>query len=389
VPSAKPSCASASLTHALRQRFGPRPIDLDIIAYGSRRVDTPELTVPHPRLSERPFVLAPVADLAAGTTGPAAHIAQLWQRSGGESQVGRAGLARVLALPGGIVWPVGGRTRVMAVLNVTPDSFSDDGCTGVAQAVAAGLRLVEQGADVVDVGGQSTRPGAVRVSAEEEARRVLPVLRALREQLPPGVLLSVDTFYGSVASSAIAQGAHIVNDVSGGGRFDHTLLAAVADSDAAYVLMHSRGESDTMQRPEFTRYADVVKEVAVELRAAGERCVAAGIEPWRIVLDPGIGFAKDKDSNLQLLRNLPAVRPGAPGALRNAPLLVGPSRKGFLGSLAGGRPPAERDWATAAAVAACVAGGAELVRVHNVAAMRDVVAVADAIHRKLRDERRG
>ena len=266
----------------------------------------------------------------------------------------------------------------MGIINVTPDSFSDGGdVTTAADAVAAALDLAAAGARVIDVGGQSTRPGAQWVSAAEELRRVRPVIEQLRDRLPPEVVISVDTFYGRVASAAVSAGAHLVNDVSGG-RWDPELLGAVAASGAAYVATHSRGTPESMQSAEHTAYpAGLLTQVSAELRELCRRAEAAGIEPWRIMIDPGLGFAKGKDANLQLLRGLRSIR----GSLPHAPMLVGPSRKGFLGLLTNGKPPKERDWATAAAVGACVAGGAAIVRVHNVWAMRDVVAVADAIYR--------
>ncbi len=388
------SCGATPLTracNAVAQRFGPRPIDLDIIFYGRRRIETPALQVPHPRLAERLFVLAPLADLAArggvaassldGPGGPLAAAAELWQQRGGEALVGRAGLVRVVPLPGGRMWHLGQRTRLMGVLNVTPDSFrcvvagaarasarltapiccvSDGGQhASTAAAVEAALRMVADGADIIDVGGQSTRPGAPRVSPEEEARRVLPVLAALRGRLGDA-LLSVDTFYAAVAEGAAAEGAHIVNDVSGG-RIDAALFGAVARTPLAYVLMHSRGEPQTMQLPQHTAYGaplslepcnaaasssdapllssagDVCAETGAELLESGAQAQKAGVEPWRMLLDPGIGFAKNQAENVELLRHLPDVRRAldAPGALRHAGLLLGPSRKAFLGRITG------------------------------------------------------
>jgi 2-amino-4-hydroxy-6-hydroxymethyldihydropteridine diphosphokinase/dihydropteroate synthase len=197
----------------------------------------------------------------------------------------------------------------------------------------------------------------VRVSEEEEARRVIPVIAALRGRLG-SALLSVDTFYASVARAAAAEGAHIVNDVSGG-RLDAGLFSAVGDTSALYLLMHSRGDPATMQEPRFTTYGaplacacrctradaappagDVCAEVGAELLASGAQAQAAGIEPWRMLVDPGLGFAKTQESNLALLRRLPSVRAAldAPGALRRAPILMGPSRKGFLGRITGALP---------------------------------------------------
>ncbi len=280
----------------------------------------------------------------------------------------------------GVVWRVPGRewtlgagrrTLVMGIVNVTPDSFSDGGrCVTAQAAVVHGLQLLEDGADILDIGGESTRPGSQPVSAEEELARVLPVIRGLRERTD--VPLSVDSWKAEVAEAALAAGATIVNDISGFA-LDPRLAAVAARAGAGCVLMHMRGTPQTMQQ--FTHYADVAGEVASELACALGRAAAAGIPPERIVLDPGIGFSKTAEQNLELIRGL--------GRLRRAlgrPLLAGPSRKSFIGKLLPGNPPAaERDWGTAAAVAACILYGADIVRVHNVAAMRQAALVADAL----------
>jgi 2-amino-4-hydroxy-6-hydroxymethyldihydropteridine diphosphokinase/dihydropteroate synthase len=366
----------------LLQRYGPRPIDLDIIAYGDRVLELPHLQVPHPRARERHFVLAPVNDLDtcdAESTGPASRLAAWWRSSGGEALVGNKDLCRVLPLAHQRVLTFGITTHIVGVLNVTPDSFSDGGdVSGVASAVDAALAMAAAGASVIDIGGQSTRPGAAPVSASEELSRVLPVIQQLHKALPAEVAMSVDTFYGEVATAAVAAGAHIVNDVSGG-RWDPTLLPAVAASGAAYVAMHSRGAPITVHAAEHSVYpaGGLILQVRDELQDVCRRAEAAGVHAWRILIDPGIGFAKTREGNLQLLRELASIRPCLP----HAPIFVGASRKGFLGALAGGKPPKERDWATSATVTASIAGGAAFVRVHNVPAMRDVVAVADAIYR--------
>lgn len=264
---------------------------------------------------------------------------------------------------------LGARTWLMGVLNVTPDSFSDGGLYfDRAAAVARGLALVEAGADIVDVGGESTRPGgAQRVGEAEERRRVVPVVKALREQGAPAI--GVDTTRASVARAALEAGADLVNDVSGL-RFDPELSRVVAESGAPVVLMHLRGDFETMHHE--PRYADVLGEVVAELRQALARADRAGIAREQTLLDPGIGFAKDKDHSLELLRRLPEL------SALDRPLLVGPSRKSFIGKLLE-RPAGERLMGTAAAVAACVLGGAHIVRVHDVEEMAQVARVCDAI----------
>jgi dihydropteroate synthase len=259
----------------------------------------------------------------------------------------------------------------MGVLNVTPDSFSDGGLfIDPDAAVAHGLALVAAGADLVDVGGESTRPGAERIDAVEERRRIEPVVRRLTAA---GVLVAVDTTRSEVAAAALAAGAVLVNDVSAGAA-DPDMVRVVAGARVPYVLMHSRGPSSDMA--DRARYDDVVGEVAAELRERRDAAVAAGVDPARIVLDPGLGFAKNAAHNWTLLRALPALH-----ALGH-PLLIGGSRKAFLGSLlADGntpRPTAGREDATAALSALAAAGGAWAVRVHAPRASRDAVEVAAA-----------
>jgi dihydropteroate synthase len=264
---------------------------------------------------------------------------------------------------------LGPRTWIVGVLNVTPDSFSDGGLfEDTAAAVRRGLALFQAGADIVDVGGESTRPSAAPVDEGEERRRVVPVIRALREAATG--FLSVDTTKASVAEAALAAGADLVNDVSGFS-FDPELPRLVAQYGVPVVLMHLRGTFATMHRA--PRYDDVAAEVAAELSRAVARAERAGVRRGQIVLDPGIGFAKDASHSLELLRRLPELE-----AL-DRPLLVGPSRKSFIGKALGGAPPDRRLMGTAAAVAVAVMGGAHVVRVHDIAEMADVVRVCDAI----------
>jgi dihydropteroate synthase len=258
------------------------------------------------------------------------------------------------------------RTYLMGVVNVTPDSFSDGGSyTAEDAAVARGAALVADGADFVDVGGESTRPGAPPVATAEERRRVLPVI----ERLAGLTTLSIDTYKAEVADAALAAGAEIVNDVSGGA-FDPELLGVVARHGAAVVLGHLRGAPADMQSR--ASYGDVVIEVLNELSERVARARAAGVA--RVLVDPGLGFAKTAEHNLTLLARLGEL------ARLGCPIVVGASRKSFLGQLTG-RAVDARELATAAADAAAVLHGAHVVRVHDVAAQRDAVRVADAIRR--------
>jgi dihydropteroate synthase len=263
---------------------------------------------------------------------------------------------------------LGERTLVMGVLNVTPDSFSDGGRFGSTdEAVAEGLRLFEAGADLVDVGGESTRPGSASVPEAEETRRVAPVIEGLRSR--GAGYLSVDTTKAEVARAALEAGADLVNDVSGF-QFDPGMLPVLARSGAPAVAMHLRGSFATMH--ERRSYGDVLAEIAAELRATLQRAEAAGVPRDRLVIDPGIGFAKDAAHSLEALGRLGEL------ASLGRPVLVGPSRKSFLGKVLD-LPVGERLFGTAAAVAACVFGGAHVVRVHDVREMVQVVRVCDAI----------
>jgi dihydropteroate synthase len=263
---------------------------------------------------------------------------------------------------------LGGRTLVMGILNVTPDSFADGGARfDAGRAIEDGLRMIADGADIIDVGGESTRPGAEALDAREELRRVLPVVERLAAS---GALVSTDTSKAVVAREALARGAVIVNDISAL-QFDHELGRSVAEAGAAVVLMHNRGRSGEMYR--YAEYEDVPREIAVELRLALTRANDAGIGLDSIILDPGIGFAKRATHSYAALAHLGAL------ASLDRPLLSGPSRKSFLKEAVGDKPPAEREWGTAAAVTASVLMGAHIVRVHGVAEMVDVVRVADRI----------
>ena len=271
-------------------------------------------------------------------------------------------------LPGGASLSLGERTLIMGVINVTPDSFADGGERfDAARAVADGLAMVRDGADLLDVGGESTRPGAEPVPLDEELRRVLPVVEGLAGA---GVPLSVDTYKAAVAAEAVARGAVLVNDVSGL-QYDLELGKVVAQAGAAIVLMHNRGRSKSMYLEAV--YDDVTAAVVEELREAMARAEAAGISREAIILDPGLGFAKRAEHTWASLAGLERLQ-----AL-NRPLVSGPSRKSFLTSATGERAPRDRDWATAAAVTASILGGAHIVRVHNVRAMADVVRVADRV----------
>jgi dihydropteroate synthase len=263
------------------------------------------------------------------------------------------------------------RRAVMGIVNVTPDSFSDGGrFADATTAIAHGLALADAGAALLDVGGESTRPGAAPVDADEELRRVIPVIRALAADA--GVPVSVDTTKAVVARAALDAGAAMVNDISAGA-FDADILSAVASADAAYALMHMRGTPRTMQAN--AQYDDVVAEVGAALRVAVDRAIDAGVDPGGMLVDPGLGFAKTAEHNIALLRALPQV-----SATAGMPLLVGASRKSFLGRILGD-VDADRENATLATTVWSVLHGAAVVRVHDVARSRRALDLLDVMER--------
>jgi dihydropteroate synthase len=266
---------------------------------------------------------------------------------------------------------VGDRTLIMGVINVTPDSFSDGGrLFNPEHAIEAGLRMADEGADLIDIGGESSRPGADPIDEKEEWRRVVPVIEGLAAA---GVPISVDTYRASTAAAALDAGASLVNDISGL-RYDPALAGVVATNGAAIVLMHTRGRSRDMYQQ--ASYHDVIGEVLDELRQSIAFAASAGIASDHLIVDPGLGFAKEAAHSYEVLAGLSSFEE------LGRPLLVGPSRKSFLARPLGGPvPPSERDWATAAAVTVAVLGGAHIVRVHAVREMLQVVRVADEIRR--------
>ncbi|MGZ8580473.1 MAG: dihydropteroate synthase [Actinomycetota bacterium] len=269
-------------------------------------------------------------------------------------------------------FPLGERTLVMGIVNVTPDSFSDGGVLAdTDDAVEHGLRLAGDGADILDVGGESTRPGSDPVPLEGELARVIPVVAGLRRAAPTGVALSVDTRRPQVARAALDTGAAIVNDVTAAA--DVAMFDVVRRDGAGLVMMHMLGEPKTMQ--DDPRYDDVVTEVRVFLAARIAAAVAAGVGRDHLCVDPGIGFGKNLAHNLALLRDIDSF------AQLRVPVLVGASRKRFIGQLTGVDDPSERVEGTAGAVAWCAANGVDVVRVHDVLQMVRVVRVVDAIAR--------
>ena len=258
-------------------------------------------------------------------------------------------------------------TLVMGILNVTPDSFSDGGeYLDPKKAIARGLEMIEEGATIIDVGGESTKPGADRVSLDEELTRVIPVIHTLAKT---GAMVSVDTMRAEVAAMAVASGARIINDVSGG-LSDPAMFATVKKLGVPYILMHWRAHSKTMQ--DHATYKDVVREVKEELEARIEAAIEAGINPEQIIIDPGLGFSKLPEHNWELLRNIDRI------ALLGYPILIGASRKRFLGELTGSTNPDDREAASIAVTAMVAKQNVWGVRTHSVKPHRDAIATVNS-----------
>lgn len=265
----------------------------------------------------------------------------------------------------------GKKTYVMGILNVTPDSFSDGGeFNNLDSAMAQTTQMLNNGVDIIDVGGQSTRPGAEEVVLATELERVIPVIQQIRQI--SSIPISIDTTRAAVAQAAIAAGADLINDISGA-TFDRQMLPTASKLGVAIILMHLRGTPQTMQT--MTEYQDLVPEIAQFFTRQIDKAIACGIERSKIVIDPGIGFAKTASQSVELLRRLEEFKS------LNMPILVGVSRKSFMKPILNKNDPKDRVWGTAAANTAAIANGADIVRVHDVAEMYDVCRVADAIWR--------
>jgi dihydropteroate synthase len=269
----------------------------------------------------------------------------------------------------------GKRTYLMGVLNVTPDSFSDGGdFNTIESAIIQAENMVKSGVDIIDIGGQSTRPGAAEISLQEELERVIPVVEMLRQKADifADIAISVDTTRADVAKAAVAAGADIINDISGA-TFDSEMLSTVAKLEVPIILMHLRGTPKTMQK--LTDYQDLIGEICEFLESRIAAALAAGIDKSQIIIDPGIGFAKTYGQNLEILRELSRFQS------LNSPILVGVSRKSFIGQILNQPEAKQRVWGTAAACTGAIANSVDILRVHDVREMHDVCQVADAIFR--------
>lgn len=365
------------------ERWGPRLIDIDIIFYGSHIDEGERLTIPHPRLAERAFVLAPLADLAPDFVHPVygRTVGQMLAKVDSSTVQRLEGEESQLRIPRLFEW--GKRTYVMGIVNATPDSFSGDGLAGegdlVSAAVAQAKSFVDSGADIIDIGGESTRPGSEPVSAGEEQERVLPVVEAVRQAVD--VPISIDTYRASIAGEALEAGADWVNDVWGL-HMDPEMAGLVAEAGCPVVIMHNRSKPKSVAQEEKLggryigiEYDDLIEDIKRELQESIDLALAAGVLERQIIIDPGIGFGKTVSQNLQLLNEISRFRE------MGYPILVGSSRKSFIGYTLD-LPPEERMEGTAATVAIAIDRGADIVRVHDVKEMVRVARMTDGIVRR-------
>ncbi|KAI9248531.1 Dihydropteroate synthase-like protein [Phascolomyces articulosus] len=369
-------------------RNAPRPVDLDILFYNDLVMESENLTIPHIGIQEREFVLWPLCDIAKDMEHPKLYktcgqlLSQLLKIAA-ESETGVAQIDKVVPIQQNQLWKWKSKTYIMGILNTTPDSFSDGGnYVDVDNAVAAAEHMKEEGADIIDIGGMSTRPGADdQFPEEEEIRRVVPVIKKLRERgfdLP----ISIDTFRASVAEAAVEAGATLINDISGGAR-DPNMLSVMAKTKVPVCLMHMRGDAKTMMSKDNVTYEndDVIEDVTHQLHLLVQNALGAGVYRWNIIIDPGLGFAKTAKHDIEILRRLGDMVQGSESVLDGFPSLMGPSRKKFIGNLTGVQEAEKRSFGTAGAVAASIAGGANILRVHDVRPMWEVTQVCDSIWR--------
>ncbi|CAG8510292.1 44566_t:CDS:2 [Gigaspora margarita] len=359
---------------------GPRTIDLDILFYDDIECSTDTLVIPHPLMSEREFVLRPLCDIAKRFEHPKLYKTceqLLSQYLKSPNYDKKNTIHKVLPIQNS-KWIWNSKTYIMGVINVTPDSFSDGGqFYSVESAVSHAENLIAEGADILDIGGMSTRPNADEIPIEEELARVIPVIQAIRSKGITDIPISIDTYRAIVAEKAIAAGANLINDVSGG-QLDPDMYRIMAKTNVPICLQHMRGNSKTMTK--LTQYEDIIKDICSELSERVEQAIKAGVNRWNIIIDPGIGFAKNHEQSFQILKRLHELT-GKNSPFEGFPCLVGPSRKGFIGDATKQPDAKKRGWGSAAACAASIAGGADVLRVHDVKEMVDVAKVSDRIWR--------
>lgn len=355
---------------------GPRPLDLDIVLYNNDLVQADNLTIPHRDMLNRSFVLRPLNDLLSMD----ARYTEISE--GGETTVVPLFIENSPEVPEYLEfdpqYPKKMGTKLMAIMNATPDSFSDRGSLHELNTGSVASAHIQDGADIIDVGGYSTRPGALHVSIEEETRRVCSAIQQIRRHCPKSVI-SVDTFRGSVAREALKSGANVINDVFSGS-MDPAILKVAADTGAPIILSHARGTPETIKM--LTDYPEgVIKGVCSELRSRVDQALSLGCKPWQVILDPGLGFAKTPEQDLELIRNFKELKtsPLLCDRLPVFPWLIGPSRKSFIGHFVGEKEPRQRLAGTLAAATALVQQGADIIRVHDTKAVHQALVLADKI----------
>ncbi|MEM7798945.1 MAG: dihydropteroate synthase [Chloroflexota bacterium] len=379
----------------LTDKWGPRLIDIDILYFSNRVISDGNLTIPHAQIDKRGFVLVPLADIASEHEDPRTQtkvksmLANLSVEERLEIElVSHSGplfpqpfLKRP---PTGIEW--GKRTYLMGVLNITPDSFSGDGLKSsaaddvVERAVALASRFIEEGADILDVGGESTRPGYEEISARAEIERVVPVIDGIRKRFPE-VVISIDTYRSETAQAALRAGADWINDIWGL-QFDPEIGTVAAQTGAPVIIMHNGRNRPRQERDDgaggyygYYHYDDLIGEIVRELSEAADLALSKGVAPDQIILDPGIGFGKTAPQNIELLRKMDQLR------TLGYPILLGSSRKGFIGSYLGKLPASERTEGTAATVSIGISKGADIVRVHDMKAISRIARMTDLLVR--------
>ncbi|CDK26867.1 unnamed protein product [Kuraishia capsulata CBS 1993] len=389
---------------------GPRAIDLDILLYDGTIVDDPDLKIPHIGIVDRSFVLAPLCELVGPdeihpvTAEPFHdHLAQILKKEVDRSVQTSSDLLNVVPIPrlvekydgsgkGSLqglrfdTFGNSGKTKVMGILNVTPDSFSDGGSNDSAEKVLAKVQeMFLAGVEIIDIGGCSTRPGSDQPSEKEELDRVIPAVKLIRSEAKyDGILISVDTYRSQVAKQSLAEGADIINDVSGG-LFDEQMYSVVAAAGAPYIVGHLRGDIATMAK--LNQYGDLVQETCDELAILVDRAITAGIRRWQLMIDPGLGFSKASTQNLEIIRRTPEMKKYGSTiedrfvSFARLPFLLGPSRKKFIGELTDVSVAKDRVVGSVAAVMACISYGSDMVRVHDFKETKEACAVGDAIYR--------
>lgn len=412
---------------------GPRSIDLDILLYDDLVINEPNLTIPHMRMIERTFVLQPLCELISPhdihpiTAEPYHnHLAQLYETSTDQTMQKSNLLQTLVPLrnkythfedPRDLKFDLltnFHKTRIMGILNTTPDSFSDGGKNASVEiAIKNALEMVSAGVDIIDIGGVSTRPGSVAPSEDEEWDRVVPIVKAIRSHEDPklrNVVISVDTYRASIALESIKAGADLINDISGG-LYDDRMFDVIAETGVPYVLNHTRGTPDTMSKlnqyeenssdelieyvhpsiPVSSHDETLLKAISRELVAQYRKAIDHGVKRWQIITDPGIGFAKNLKQNLAIIRGTPLIKSYSNydqntqefGSLAGLPILLGPSRKKFIGTLTNEKDPADRVLSTGAVIMSCIGYQADVVRVHDVEEIKKVVAIGDALYKDM------